>query len=48
MVYRIATHDTRPASAAEVYAMSLDRIIEAHDVLDAIDAYREAHKPEAR
>jgi hypothetical protein len=46
MAWRIATHDTHPASIAEVYAMCWDDIAEAHTVLDAIDESRRRHRPE--
>jgi hypothetical protein len=41
MAWRIATHETRPASIVEVKnLMSIDDVCEANDVLDALDAAR--------
>lgn len=40
MAWRIATHETRPASIVEAWGMSTDDVIETHDVLDEIDDAR--------
>lgn len=42
MVWRIATHPTRPASAPEIiYEMCMDDVMDAHRALDAIEAMQE-------
>lgn len=39
MAWRIATHESHPASIVEVeQRMSTDDVCAAHDVLDALDA----------
>ena len=49
MKYRLCTHPELHGSTSprDVDAMSFDDVIEAHEVLDALEDYRERTKPEA-
>lgn len=48
MTYRVAMHRCSPASAVEVdHGMSIDDVVDAHAILDAIDAQTERDRRES-
>ncbi len=49
MVWRIPSHPTKLATAVEVmYQMCMDDVVDAHRVLDAIDAAAERARQESK